>query len=64
MNAKPSLCSRLVGIGISAPYASQLSRGERTPDYPLAMKIHESLGIQLGLLKGNGIELPTLQAAQ
>lgn len=35
----------LRGIGISAPYASQLVSGERTPSLKLALRIKRELGV-------------------
>jgi plasmid maintenance system antidote protein VapI len=31
--------------GISAPYASQLVSGKRTPSYQMAIRIQEALGV-------------------
>lgn len=42
---QPSLNQRLVGIGVSRPYASQLAAGKRTPSLRLALEIEAKLGI-------------------
>lgn len=47
-----ALYQELRGIGVSAPYASQLSRGDREPSQALAAKIFRDLGLKLGPLKG------------
>lgn len=43
---EPSLNQRLVAIGVSHPYASQLATGKRTPSLPLALEIEARLGIK------------------
>jgi hypothetical protein len=47
----PSLCKQLANIGISAPYASQISRGVRDPSLALALRIYSEIGIKLGPIK-------------
>lgn len=44
------LAARLRGMGISAPYASQLAKKRREPALGLALKIHAELGLKLGPL--------------
>jgi transcriptional regulator with XRE-family HTH domain len=44
------VAAKLRDIGVSAPYASQLAHGKREPGIDLAVKIHESTGLRLGLL--------------
>lgn len=62
MTQKPSLCSRLVSMGISAPYASQLSRGVRTPSLSLALRIYRQLDVKMGPLVGaSKAEIATLE---
>jgi transcriptional regulator with XRE-family HTH domain len=38
---------KLLGVGVSRPYASQLAQGARTPSMSFAMSICERLGISL-----------------
>jgi transcriptional regulator with XRE-family HTH domain len=47
------LAERLVGIGISQSYASQLANSppRRKPSLKLALEIHEKLGVKLGPLQ-------------
>lgn len=52
MNNEPSLCKQLSAIGISAPYASQISRGVRSPSMALALRIHREIGVKLGPIAG------------
>lgn len=44
-NDASDLARRLIAIGVSRPYASQLARGLRTPSLALAQRIERSLGI-------------------
>jgi DNA-binding XRE family transcriptional regulator len=45
-----SLAQRLQGIGIKKSHAYMIARGDRTPSLPLALKIHDALGLKLGPL--------------
>lgn len=42
------LIKQLRGIGISAPYASQLASGNREPSLYLAIRIYRKLGLRMG----------------
>lgn len=44
----PSLAARLVSIGISESYASQLVNRRRRPSLGLALRIHREIGERLG----------------
>ena len=52
MDQALSLYADLKGIGISSSYASQISRGDRTPSLALALRIFRELGVKLGPLVG------------
>jgi hypothetical protein len=44
--------ARLIGLGISKPYASQIATGARDPSLALAIRIYRELGLKFGPLKG------------
>lgn len=48
----PSIYERLVAIGVSKPYASQIANGYRKPSLHLALKIFRETGLKLGPLFG------------
>jgi transcriptional regulator with XRE-family HTH domain len=50
--AEPSLNSKIVALGVSKSYASQLAAGIRVPSLGLALKIYRSIGVKLGPLAG------------
>lgn len=50
--AEPSLNSKLVALGVSKSYASQIVAGVRAPSLPLAIKIYRAIGVKLGRLAG------------
>lgn len=45
---KESLNSKLVALGVSKSYASELAAGTKTPGEKLAIKIYRKLGLKLG----------------
>lgn len=46
--SEPSLNSKLVELGVSKSYASQISRGKRPPSVALAIRIFREIGVKLG----------------
>jgi hypothetical protein len=56
--------TQLRQIGVSGPYASQLTTGARKPSLRLAIKIFREVGLKLGPLEGlDAKEIRTLEAA-
>jgi transcriptional regulator with XRE-family HTH domain len=48
MEDKASLNSRIVALGVSRSYASEIVNGKRNPSLHLAVKIYRKLGVKLG----------------
>lgn len=44
--------TRLKDIGVSAPYASQIARGVRTPSPEMSLKIFRETGLRFGVFRG------------
>lgn len=51
MAGTETLYSRLCGMGLSKPYASQIANGHRAPGMKLALRIYKEIGTKLGPLK-------------
>lgn len=47
-----AVVTRLKEIGVSAPYASQIARGKRTPSPELSLKIFRRTGLRFGVFLG------------
>lgn len=45
---QPSLALRLQTIGVKKSHAYMIAWGKRTPSLPLALRIHDELGLKLG----------------
>lgn len=57
--AKPeveAIVTRLTGIGISGPYASQIARAVRTPSPEMALRIFRETGLRFGVFRGANVE--------
>lgn len=50
--AKPSLNAKIISLGVSKSYASQIVAGVRAPSLPLALRIFRELGLKFGPLVG------------
>jgi len=62
MSNSTPLLKKLVALGVSQPYASQISRGVRTPSLRLAIRIYRELGVKLGPIAGaSSAEIRTLE---
>lgn len=62
MSDSTPLLKQLVALGVSQPYASQISRGVRTPSLRLAIKIYRKIGVKLGpIATASSAEIRTLE---
>ncbi len=50
MEDEASLNSRIVALGVSRSYASEIVSGNRSPSVPLAIRIFRKIGVKLGPL--------------
>lgn len=44
-----AVVTALKGVGVSAPYASQIARGKRTPSPEMALRIFRGTGLRYGV---------------
>lgn len=64
METSSPLYANLRALGVSRPYASQISSGKRTPSLTLALRLYKEFGDQIGPLKNKtASEIQTLEQA-
>lgn len=51
-----AVVTALKGVGVSAPYASQIARGIRTPSPAMALKIFRGTGLRYGVFRDANAE--------
>ena len=51
MEDSPPLYARIMGLGVSKSYSSELASGRREPSKDLAIRIFRGIGVKLGPIK-------------
>lgn len=59
------IVAQLRAAKVSAPYASQIARGKRTPSREMALRIFNSTGLKFGFLKeASAAEIRVIQRVE